>query len=158
MSDILSRYFFLIFPIFIVLIGISELYSGFKNDLIDLKMTSIVIIGFGLLMFYFITIRLYQNKRFDCVKIQNLTTDKIEKVIKETNFKNWTYHKLGYFLCTTKVSGFSWGEEITLIPVGENLLINSRPTGSMFSYQPITIFKDKKNIRILVEKLKITSP
>ncbi len=157
-SDIWSRYFFLIFPVFIIFIGFSEMSSGFKNNLKDLIITSIIICIVGLLLLFFIAFRLYQNQRFDCFVIPNLTVDQIEKVIRRNNFKNSQYFKLGYFVCVTKVSGFSWGEEITIIPYGDRLLINSRPTGSMFSYQPITIFKDKRNIRKIINELKTLPP
>jgi hypothetical protein len=158
LSDILSRFFFLIFPLFIILIGISEMNSGFKNNIPDLKITSFIITGVGFILMYFIAIRLYQNRRFDCFQINDLTADRLRRAIKDSDFKDFTYNKLGFFVCTTKISGFSWGEEITIIHDGDCLLINSRPTGSKFSYQPITIFKDKKNIRQIIERLKTPAP
>ncbi len=99
-SDIWSRYFFLIFPVFIVFIGFSELSSGFKNNLIDLIITSIIICIVGLLLLFFIAIRLYQNQRFDCFVISNLTVEQIEKVIRNNNFKKFTIHQTWIFcLC-----------------------------------------------------------
>lgn len=65
------------------------------------------------------------------------------------------YHKLGYYTATTNVSWFSWGELITIICNGNELLINSRPTGGPFTFQPITIFKDKENINAIMNELKM---
>jgi hypothetical protein len=68
---------------------------------------------------------------------------------------NAKFYKLGYFQATTKISWFSWGELITIIPDNNKILINSRPTGSAFSFQPITIFKDRNNIKKIISELTI---
>jgi len=154
LSDVFTRYFFLIFPFGITLIGLFAMSSGFKNNVTDLKIASIVISSIGLFLLIFIAIRLYQSQTFECFDIPNLTEEQIKKAIKKTNLNTLHYSNLGYFVCTTKVSGFSWGEEITIIPDDDKLLINSRPTGGSFSYQPITIFKDKKNIKIIIQELR----
>ncbi len=157
-SDIFTRYFFLLFPLCITLIGLFAMSSGFENNVTDLKIVSISISSFGLFLFIFTAMRLFQNQTFECFDIPNLTEERIKKAIIKTNLKCLNYSKLGYFVCTTKVSWFSWGEEITIIPHGDKLLINSRPTGSSFSYQPITVFKDKRNIKIIIEELKTSKP
>jgi len=154
LSDIFTRYFFLFFPLVITLTGLLGMSSGFKNNVTDLKLVSILISSFGLFFFIFIALRLFQNQTFECFDIPNLTEEQIKKAIRKTNLKNLHYSKLGYFVCTTKVSWFSWGEEITIIPHGDKLLINSKPTGSSFSYQPITVFKDKKNVKIIIKELR----
>lgn len=154
LSDIFTRYFFLFFPFGITLMGLSAMSSGFKNNVTDLKIVSILISSFGLFLFIFIALRLFQNQTFECFDIPNLTEEQIKKAIRKTNLKNSHYSKLGYFVCTTKVSWFSWGEEITIIPHGDKVLINSRPKGSLFSYQPITFFKDKRNVKIIIEELR----
>ena len=154
LSDVFTRYFFMVFPCGIIFIGLSVLSSGLKNKLNDLVIVSILISSFGLFLFIFIAMRLLQNQTFECVEIPQLNDEQIKKAIKKTNLKILHYSKLGYFVCVTKVSWFSWGEEITIIPDGDKLLINSRPTGSSFSYQPITFFKDKKNIKIIIEELR----
>ena len=154
LSDVFTRYFFLIFPLGITFIGLSVMSSGFKNNVTDLKVVSMLISSLGLFLFIFVAQRLFQNQTFKCFDIPNLTEEQLKKAIRKTNFKNLHCSKLGYFVCTTKVSWFSWGEEITIIPHGDKLLINSKPTGSLFSYQPITFFKDKRNIKIIIDELK----
>ena len=42
----------------------------------------------------------------------------------------------------TGTTGFSWGEQVTVVVDGNDLLINSRPTR-----QPITVFKDARNMK-----------
>ncbi len=50
----------------------------------------------------------------------------------------------------TKTTAFSWGEQLTLVFDKGCILINSRPSGSR---QPITIFKDRQNIKKLEQML-----
>ena len=57
-----------------------------------------------------------------------------------------------YLIAYTYITAFSWGEEVTIIYKGDELLFNSRPTGS----QPYTINRDKVNFskfkNLLLEK------
>lgn len=108
----------------------------------------------GVLFTLFIVKRLYQNQIFKNYHISELTNDKIECALKQLNLKNIQFHELGYIQAKTKKSWFSWGEVITIIPDNEKLLINSQPTGSKFSYQPITFVKDKKNINVIIRELR----
>jgi len=47
------------------------------------------------------------------------------------------------------MSAFSWREQVTIIYNGDEILLNSRPTGS----QPFTINRDKVNARKFAEAL-----
>jgi uncharacterized membrane protein (DUF485 family) len=156
-ADIYSRYFFIIFPLAIVFIGSIMTISGFKNNVTDLRIAAIIILTIGLFLTGFVVRRLYQNQVFERFQIIDLTNEKVDYVLKATGMDNVKFHKLGYFTATTNVSWFSWGEQITIIVNDNELLINSRPTGSSFSFQPITIFKDKKNIRTIINELTIES-
>lgn len=156
-TDIYSRYFFIIFPLAIVFIGSVMTISGFKNNVTDLRIAAIIILTVGLVLTGFVAKRLYQNQVFESFQIIDLTNEKVDSVLKATRLDNVKFHKLGYFTATTNVSWFSWGEQITIIINDNELLINSRPTGSSFSFQPITIFKDRKNVRTIINKLKIES-
>ena len=153
--DFYSRYFFIIFPLAIVFIGSVMTLSGFKNNVTDLKIAAIIILTVGLFLTIFVVRRLYQNQVFDSFQINKLTKDKVDFALKATSLDNVKFHELGYYTATTKVSWFSWGEQITIIIDDNELLINSRPTGSSFSFQPITIFKDRKNIKTIINELQM---
>lgn len=154
-EDFYSRFFFIIFPLVIVLIGFVMTLSGFKNNMTDLKIASIIIIIIGLLLSTFVIRRLYQNQVFVSFQIKDLTKEKVDFALKATRLDNVKFHKLGYYTATTNVSWFSWGEQITIIINDNELLINSRPTGSSFSFQPVTILKDRKNIKSIIQELTI---
>jgi hypothetical protein len=65
----------------------------------------------------------------------------------ENNFRINNIHineNLGLIEAKTKLTGFSWGEVITIIQDENKYLINSRPGGTN---QPVTIYKDRKNIK-----------
>lgn len=138
-SDIYNHYFFIIFPIVIMLVGILATLSGFESDLIYNKITSVIILSFGVLLTIFTTNRLHQNQIFYEYEVHGLSIDKIIDTLKNNKFNHPKFYKVGYFQATTNVSAFSWGETITIIVDNDKLLINSKPNS-----QPITIFKDKK--------------
>jgi hypothetical protein len=156
-EDFYSRYFFIIFPLAITLVGSAATLSGFKNNVTDLKIAAIIILSLGVFLTVFVIRRLYQNQIFHIFQVNGLTKDKVDLALKKVSFDNIKYHRLGYYTMTTRVSWFSWGELITIILDNNKLLINSRPTGSAFSFQPITIFKDRKNIKKIINELTIIS-
>jgi len=148
LSDFFNRYFFLIFPIMLVIVGSSMAFAGFKNNIIDLKVTSTIILAIGLFLTLFTAKRLYQNYIFKCYPIQGVNKSKIENALRRTLNNNFKYYELGYFVVTTKASWFSWGEIITIIPDNDRILINSKPSG-----QPITIFNNKTKINLIIGQL-----
>jgi hypothetical protein len=152
-EDLYSRYFFIFFPLAITIIGSVMTISGFKNNMTDLKIAAIIILTLGLLFTFFVIKRLYQNQRFYCFEVEELTKDKVDLALQRTKLNNLKYHRLGFYKATTNVSWFSWGEEITIIIADNEILINSRPSGSFFSFQPITIFKDRQNIKSVFKEL-----
>ena len=154
-EDFYSRYFIVLFPLGITLLGYVVTVGGFKDNLTDLKFTGIVIFTIGLFLTFFFSKRLYQNQVFESHYFKGLTNDKIDSALKKSKLNNVKYYKLGYFQGTTNVSWFSWGELVTIIPDNDKLLINSRPTGSAISFQPITIFKDRKNIKTVINELTV---
>jgi len=154
-ADIYSRYFFIIFPLSIVFIGSIMTISGFKNNVTDLKISAMIFLTVGLFLTAFVVRRLYQNQVFDSFQIKDLTKEKVDLALKASGLDNVKFHKLGYYTATTNVSCFSWGEQITIIINDNELLINSRPTGSSFSFQPITIFKDRQNIKTIINELQM---
>jgi len=152
-EDIYSRYVFIFIPLAIVFIGFIGSLAGFRNNSSDLKTAAFIILTVGIILTVFIAKRLYQNQVFEIYQVPGLTKDKIGNALKKTNLNNVKYHKLGYFVATTNTSWFSWGEQITIIPDNNQILINSKPTGSAFSFQPITIIKDRKNIKTIIDEL-----
>jgi hypothetical protein len=53
---------------------------------------------------------------------------------------------LNRILAFTKATGFSWGEQLTLVFDKNRILVNTRPSGLR---QSITIMKDRRNIKRL---------
>ncbi len=152
-EDFYSRYFFIIFPLAIIFIGSAATISGFKNNVTDLKIAAIIILTIGVLLTIFVIRRLYQNQIFESFYIKDLTKEKVDFALKKSGLNNVKLYKRGYYSATTNVSWFSWGEQVTIIIKDNELLVNSRPTGSSFSFQPITIFKDRNNIKIILNEL-----
>ncbi len=147
-SDFYRHYFFIIFPLGIFMLGPPVYYSGCVNADQGLKLFGVGIMLFGLLLLIFIIRRLVQNHVFEKYYVDGLTVQSMERAIGRAGFSNPTYYKKGYFQCTAGISAFSWGEVITIIPCKDYILINSKPQG-----QPITIFKDRKNIGKLLAEL-----
>jgi len=155
-EDFYSRYFFIIFPLAIIFVGSAATISGFKNNVTDLKIAAITILTIGVLLTIFVIRRLYQNQIFESYYIKDLTKEKVDLALKESGLNNLKFYKTGYYSATTNVSRFSWGEQVTIIIKDNELLVNSRPTGSSFSFQPITIFKDRHNIKKIINELRKT--
>jgi hypothetical protein len=151
LSDFYNHYFFIIFPLAISYIGYIETKTGFKNNTENLKFSGLVILTIGILLTLFIMKRLYQNSIFESYQIEKLDNSRVEEALKKTNLKDIKFYKSGYFIAKTKISAFSWGEEITIIVDEGQLLINSKPN----SFQPITILKDRENIKKVVEYLTV---
>ena len=58
--------------------------------------------------------------------------------------------ELNSIVAFTKVTAFSWGDQLTLVFDNDRILVNSRPSGSR---QPFTIMKDMQNIKRLEQIL-----
>ena len=154
-ADFYGRYFFILFPLAIAFIGSVMTISGFENNVTDLKIAAITILTIGLFLTAFVAKRLYENQIFDCIQIKELNKDKVDIALKAARLNNVKFNNLGYYTATTNVSWFSWGEQITIVLDNNELLINSRPMGSAFSFQPITIFKDRQNIKTIINELQM---
>ena len=137
---------------FFLIASLSALRSGIINDVPDLILTAIILMILGIFLTIFVSIRLYQNQHFYCWSIPDLSKQQIEAALKRVNISNVEYDKLGFYICNTNVSMFSWGECITIIFDNDTLLINSRPNRDSH-FQPITIFKDRKNIKLIIDEI-----
>ncbi|SFQ41108.1 hypothetical protein [Parafilimonas terrae] len=154
LQDAYSKFFFILFPLGIVVVGAFAALSGFKNNVVSLKICSIIILMTGFFLTFFVGKKLYQNQIFQRFQIHGLTQDKIEITLKRAGFNNIKYYSVGYYTATTNMSGFSWGEEVTIIFDDDYILVNSRPNGNTFSFfQPFTIFKDRHNIKKITDGL-----
>jgi hypothetical protein len=142
------NYFILIFPFGFVYIGFSIASGYFKHNLeIQQLLISIIPISLGLLFAYFTLKRLNENITFEIIENKkNLEIDNLKTALENYFRRNDIYidEKLGFIEVLTKLTGFSWGERITIIKDGNLYLVNSRPSGTS---QPVTITKDRKNIK-----------
>jgi hypothetical protein len=139
-----TNYFILLFPLAILVVGFIECYGYLKNKTgNDDFLVPILLILFGLFTSYFTLKRLNENISFETIENKNnLSVKKLKEDI-EKNFRIKTIQveeNLELIEVLTKISGFSWGERITILRDGNTYLINSKPN------QPITIYKDKANI------------
>jgi hypothetical protein len=152
--DDYMNYGFLLFPMAFIAIGISVLYSYlmFNGDL-PLLLYSILAISLGTTFLILVVKRLHDNITF--ISISSSAKDDIDNVAErlQEQFKLRRVDVNKELKCIsafTKMTGFSWGEQLTLIFDDHRILINSRPSGTR---QPITIFKDRQNIKRLKQLL-----
>jgi uncharacterized membrane protein len=152
--DDYTNYFFLIAPLGFVVIGFSALYNSFRfASGLSILFFSIAFICSGILFLVFILTRLKDNITFK--SISPASADSMDNVAEKLN-QSFTLRKmdvnkkLGRIVAFTKITGFSWGEQITIIFDKDRVLVNSRPSGIR---QPFTILKDRQNIRRLEQIL-----
>ncbi|MVN21790.1 hypothetical protein [Mucilaginibacter arboris] len=142
------NYFIFIFPLSIAFIGFILLLSYFMHNAeTQSLLISLIMITLGLLFAYFTLKRLNENVTFETIENQsNLNLIELKQQIQNTFRLNsiFIYEKLGTIEALTKLTGFSWGELITIIQDGNTFLVNSRPNGTN---QPVTVYKDRKNIK-----------
>lgn len=157
-TDFYRHYFYVLFPLGIIFIGTMMIYSGVKNNVTDLKIAALIILGLGIFLLTFIIIRLFQNQKFKKYIIPGISTEIIQESTQKLNLKEIDFNeKIGYFSGLTRTSWFSAGERVTIILNEEILLINSRPIMGPLLPQPITIFKDRKNIIKLINEIENTT-
>jgi hypothetical protein len=142
------NYFIFIFPLGIAFIGISMIVGYFKHNLeTEQLLISIIPVSLGLLFAYFTLRRLNENVKFETIENHNnLDLDNL-KIEIEHNFRTnniYVDKDLELIEVLTKLTGFSWGERITIIKDGNTFLVNSKPSGTN---QPVTIYEDRKNIK-----------
>ena len=145
--DDFVNYFIFIGPIGIAFIGFSMLFGYFKHNLDFLQLLiSFIPISLGLLFAHFTLKRLNENVTFETIENRNnLGLETLKQEIENTFRTNDIYidKELELIEVMTKLTGFSWGEIITIIKDENTYLVNSRPSASS---QPVTIYKDRKNI------------
>jgi len=144
------NFFIFIFPLGIVFIGFSMMLGYFKHNLdLEQLLLSFIPISLGLLFAFFTLRRLNQNVTFETLENKkNLSIEDLKTSIENSFRINNIYidKKLELIEVLTKMTRFSWGERITIIKDGNTFLVNSKPSGSN---QPVTICKDRKNIKKL---------
>ncbi|WP_121811128.1 hypothetical protein [Mucilaginibacter kameinonensis] len=146
-SDFYRHYFFATIPLGCIFVAITMLYNAFEFHNNELKMPGTIGLSIFILFFIFVIKRLYQNQVFEKYQVTDEVLNNLKKVLKSLHFHNVRYYERGYFKCTSGVSWFSWGEEITIIIDDNYLLINSRPN------QPITLYEDRKNVKSIIKSL-----
>ncbi len=154
--DDYTNYVILVAPLVFIAIGLSMIYNYFKfNSGLPILIVGVLLISFGIFLAFFVLKRLDDNITFR--SIPDVAADDIHSVAQKLrqNFKlqrvlvNKDLKKIVAFTNTT---GFSWGEQLTLVFEKDCILINSRPSGSR---QPITIMKDRQNIKKLEQILSL---
>lgn len=132
----LSNYIILIGPIAIIYISISEYMRG------NPMLTSLLV---GIIFFFFIISRINQERKFkELIISQNTSTSEIIAALEKERWKiiNESDDVLKF---QTRITGFSWGEIITIIRVGDRLLINTQSRGK-FAF---TFFKEIVNYNLI---------
>ncbi|GAB3414773.1 hypothetical protein [Niabella aquatica] len=140
-----TNYFIFLCPIGIIFTGVLMVFSCLRHNLeIGQLLISFILISLGLLFAYFTLKRLNENITFETINNpKNIGLEELKTTI-ENNFRINDIcidKQSGVIEVLTKLTGFSWGERITIIKDGNSFLVNSKP------HQPVTICKDRKNIK-----------
>jgi hypothetical protein len=152
--DDYTNYLFLVAPIAFVAIGFSMTYNYFKfHSGLPVFIISILFISFGILFTFFVLNRLNDTITFR--SISPVTDDNMdiaaEKLTQTFKLRRVDVNNdLKRIVAFTKMTAFSWGEQLTLVFDKDCILVNSRPSGSR---QPLTILKDRQNIKKLEQIL-----
>ena len=99
----------------------------------------------GIILFFFIISRINQEREFkELIIRQNTSTSEIIAALEKERWKivNESDDVLKF---QTRITGFSWGEIITIIRVGDRLLINTQSRGK-FAF---TFFKEIVNYNLI---------
>ena len=152
--DDYTNYVFLVAPIAFVAIGISMILNYFKFDSgLPVLSVGILLFSLGVGFAFFVLKRLSDNVTFTTVSsVAKEDIDKVaEKLRQQFKLRRVDVNKdLNRIIAFTKTTAFSWGEQLTLIFDKDDILINSRPSGTR---QPLTIIKDRQNIKKLEQIL-----
>jgi hypothetical protein len=121
-------------------------YFKFHGDLL-VFIISVLLIPFGIFSTFFVLNRLNDNVTFTSISpIADDNMDNVAEKLKQ-NFKLRKVdvdNDLKRIVALTKMTAFSWGEQLTLVFDKDCILVNSRPSGLR---QPITILKDSKTLK-----------
>jgi hypothetical protein len=149
--EIINSYFFILFPLVIFIVGSTLLLKTFHAD--KEAFSSIIIFIVGLISLSLTTKRLWDNQRFKRIKTVKHTDDNIQKIKEVINKLDWELYldNKERVIAFTKTTWFSWGEQVTIIVDGKDILINSRPTK-----QPITIYEDERNLKRFLREFNLS--
>jgi hypothetical protein len=146
--DDYTNFLVLLLPLGFTFLGVMALYRYiyFERPFL-LLLVGVFFTLFGPLFMYLSIVRLKQNVSFFTIaNPRDLDLEQIKDLISD-NFRLADIKvdkKLRRILAGTKMTAFSWGENITVVHNGAEVLVNSRPSGSR---QPFTFNQDVKNIR-----------
>lgn len=150
---VLERIFDFVMPIMIICTAIAVAIKFGLDDPAQL-FYSVILLLIGIAIYFQTLRRIRSNASF-----QRIGTSKSE----EENL-TWIHQNIEMILDVkvgniseseraaqifTKASLFSWGEEVTLICDGYDILINSKNVS-----RTLTTFHDRKNIRLITEAIK----
>lgn len=152
--DEYTDYFFLVFPVAFVAIGVSMIYNYIKfRSGLPILALSVLFISFGVFFIFFVLRRLNDNVTF--ISISPAVIGGMDNIAERLNQK-FKLRKievdkeLNRIVAFTKATAFSWGEQLTLVFDKDRILVNSKPSGLR---QSLTIMKDRQNIKKLEQML-----
>ncbi len=142
--DIWDRYFILIAPLFFIFVAIlMTVKTGLKGDssFPQSSLVTVVIIFFliGLLLTFFTYKRLESERLFHSITLRTFNNETVKSYLIALG-RTIIDENEDLIIVRTKISLTSWGEIVTIVVNGNELLFNSRPDG-----QPFTINKDSVN-------------
>jgi len=148
--DDYTNFLVLILPVMFTLLGVIAFYRYFFFDrYMLLVLCGIFFVIAGSLFMYLTIVRLKQNVSFSTIhNHRSLDLDQLVDLISK-NFRLDTIKvdkKHQKISAITKMTGFSWGEKITCVVNGSDILVNSRPASGR---QPYTITKDFHNLKLI---------
>lgn len=138
--------FSIIVPLFFMVMGLFFIKNIDRQQItIENLFFAVCVIGVGVIGVIFICRRFIENRTYISIPISNAITleiivEKMKSAFKLTHLE--IEKKNAIIEAYTQTTPLSWGEKITVIHNGAEILINSRPTG-----QPATIYKDRLNVR-----------
>jgi hypothetical protein len=150
-------YFTVIIPLCLVIVSTFSFYSIIYDDPSTLPFSTIMMIFFsstllliGMSLVYLWIMRLHQNVTFKSISTPFSKSENYHFAVEVYEQNMLPIKKLPEcVICDTKVSLFSWGEQITIVPLDKEILINSHPTGMGL----ITLMKDIANIKQFETKI-----
>ncbi|MCD6011159.1 MAG: hypothetical protein K0Q79_1021 [Flavipsychrobacter sp.] len=150
-GDRLLLYFSLV-PIALMLIGGCMLIYKAYNDEHDVNSAfwGPLVLFISISAMWLVIKRQKQNRTYKAVETPFLKDENSKLVAAILERTSWKVEKRPeYIVCSTRKSGFSWGEVVTVIPLDKKILINSHPKNGK-----MTILRDIRNIEKLQNEIR----
>ena len=114
-------------------------------------LVAVVFICMAVLFAFFVVTRLRDNITFTTILTVRNIDDVAGRLDQQFKLRKIEVDRdMNTIIAFTKTTAFSWGEQLTLVVAKDHILVNSRPSGLR---QPLTILKDRQNIKRLEQIL-----